>query len=89
MATISIDVEELDRLRESLGRAKYEAERCAAIALVLQERLDGDDKTTTEFYLSTLLVEGDSGFPAICEADKYLCRLQESVNEKTAHGASA
>ncbi len=79
MATISIEVEELRTLSENLHRAKYEAERCAAIALVLQERLDGDDKTTTEFYLSAILVEGDSGFPAICAAAKYLDTLKESI----------
>lgn len=88
MATISIDVEELNILRESLQVAKFEAQKCAAIALILNGRLD-EDENPEEFYLSYILVEGDSGFPAICEADKYLSRLQESVNEQTAQGASA
>ncbi|AFK62777.1 hypothetical protein TKWG_13265 [Advenella kashmirensis WT001] len=84
MATISIDVEELNVLRESLETAKYEAERSVALSIALRDRLENGQDTTTEYFLSTLLVEGDSGYSAISSTAKYLDKLKESVNEQTA-----
>lgn len=79
MATISIDVEELSRLRESLETAKYEAERCVALSIAVRDRLENGQDTTTEYFLSTLIVEGDSGYSAISSAAKYLDKLKASI----------